>query len=120
MPSDVGTRAMVVALKAPHGGAKTSVEIHALTGLPIQTISNIYARAIRRGFEPNKRPLRLKDAWFEDAPLSKRTSAGDYITALFLINRFAEEKMAADINRKFMDTIKRQDTSRQVSKSKEP
>jgi hypothetical protein len=110
---------MVMALKAPYGGAKTSIEIHALTGLLIQIINNIYARAIRRGFEPNERPLRLKNAWLEDEPLPKRTSAGDYITALFLINLFAEEKGAADINRKFMDTIKRQDTLRQISKSKE-
>jgi hypothetical protein len=100
---------MVVAFKAPYGGAKTSIEIHALT---IQTTNNIYARAIRQGFEPNECPLCLKEAWLEDAPLSKRTLAGDYITALFIINLFTDEEVAAGINRKLKCTIKRQDTSR--------
>ncbi|KAM0187788.1 hypothetical protein ACHAPI_010938 [Fusarium lateritium] len=68
MPTDIATRALVVALMAPAGGAKTTIEIHAITGLPVQTIRNIYARAIQRGFEPNQCPLRVTDAMFKDTP----------------------------------------------------
>jgi hypothetical protein len=74
MPTDIATRALVVTLKAPSGAGKTSIEIQAMTGIPRRTIDDIYCRAIKRGFEPNERPLRLKNAWLEDAPRPGRPS----------------------------------------------
>ncbi|KAM4057193.1 hypothetical protein HRG_014841 [Hirsutella rhossiliensis] len=71
MKTDIATRASIVALKAPCVG-KSSAEIASLTGLPIRTINNIYARAIERGFEPNKLPLTIRDEWLQDAPRSGR------------------------------------------------
>ena len=59
MPTDIATRALIVTLKAPTGAAKTSIEISSITGIPIRTIDSIYARAIKRGFEPNQHPLSL-------------------------------------------------------------
>ena len=55
--TDIATRALVVTLKAPNGGAKTTAQIHLITGLPERTINQIYSRAIDRGFEPNESPL---------------------------------------------------------------
>ncbi|KAF4450169.1 hypothetical protein F53441_6687 [Fusarium austroafricanum] len=88
MQTDIATRAMVVALMAPSGGAKTTIEIHAITGLPVQTIRNIYAEAIRRGFEPNQRPLRLINAMVEDTTrhLECVRKTGDLIVAKAMID----------------------------------
>ncbi|KAK2937718.1 hypothetical protein FoTM2_000936 [Fusarium oxysporum f. sp. vasinfectum] len=72
--TDIATRALVVTLKAPHGGAKTTPQIHLLTGIPERTINKIYSRAIERGFEPNECPLKLIDAWLEDGSRSGRPS----------------------------------------------
>ena len=36
------------------------------------TINRIYAKAIERGFDPNIRPMIIKDEWVEDAPRSGR------------------------------------------------
>lgn len=58
--TDIATRALVVALKAPCGG-KTSAEIAALTGLSPRTVNSIYARAVERGFDPHQLPLTLRD-----------------------------------------------------------
>ncbi|RKK19273.1 hypothetical protein BFJ66_g17761 [Fusarium oxysporum f. sp. cepae] len=102
MPTDIATRALVVTLKAPSGGAKTTAEISALTGLAVRTINSIYARAIHRGFEPNETPLRLINEWLEDAPRSgrptKRTEeTKDLIIAKVSRDRYGREKSAADI-----------------------
>ncbi|KAF4457218.1 hypothetical protein F53441_782 [Fusarium austroafricanum] len=75
MPTDIATRALVVTLRAPSGAAKTTAEIHALTGISVLTINDIYARAIRRVFEPNKYiPYALSALWLEDVPRSGRPS----------------------------------------------
>jgi Transposase len=93
---------MVVTLKAPAGAAKTSLEIYGITGIPVRTVNSIYARAIERGFEPNERPLRLRNEWLEDAPRSgrprKRTQeTQDLIVAKVSRDRYGREKSAADI-----------------------
>jgi hypothetical protein len=45
MPStDIATGALVVTLKASSGAAKTTAEIHALTGHAIRTINKICGR----------------------------------------------------------------------------
>lgn len=64
---DLATRAMVVCLKTSCNG-KTTAEVATLTGLPPNTINNIYANAIARGFDPNKIPLDIQDCHFEDGP----------------------------------------------------
>ncbi|KAG7423456.1 hypothetical protein Forpi1262_v015371 [Fusarium oxysporum f. sp. raphani] len=102
MPTDIATRALVVTLKAPCGGAKTSLEIEAITGIPRRTIDSIYARAIKNGFEPNERPLRIINAWLEDRPRSGRPSKctaenQELIIAKVSRDRFGREKTAADI-----------------------
>ncbi|KAK0714517.1 hypothetical protein B0H67DRAFT_578355 [Lasiosphaeris hirsuta] len=71
--TDIATRALIVTLKSPVGG-KTSAQISEETGLSIRQINRIYARAIKRGFEPNHRPFILKDEWLEDASRSGRPS----------------------------------------------
>ncbi|RKK06469.1 hypothetical protein BFJ65_g18666 [Fusarium oxysporum f. sp. cepae] len=101
--TDIATRALVVTLKAPNGGAKTTAQIHLITGLPERTINQIYSRAIDRGFEPNESPLRLINAWLEDAPRSgrppKRTDENrDLIIAKVSTDRFGREKTLADIS----------------------
>ncbi|KAH7471808.1 hypothetical protein FOMA001_g12984 [Fusarium oxysporum f. sp. matthiolae] len=102
MPTDIATRALVVTLKAPAGAAKTTAEIEEITGIPYRTINAIYARAIRQGFEPNERPLRLQDAWLQNAPRSGRPTkqtkeTKELIFAKVSIDRYGREKSAADL-----------------------
>ncbi|KAJ4155561.1 hypothetical protein LMH87_000800 [Akanthomyces muscarius] len=70
---DIATRALVVTLKAPCSG-KTSTEVAGLAGISSRQVDRIYARAIKRGFDPNLRPIIIKDAYLEDAPRSGRPS----------------------------------------------
>ncbi|KAI8671803.1 hypothetical protein NCS57_00656700 [Fusarium keratoplasticum] len=69
--TDIATRALVVALKAPCSG-KTTEEVAAITGLSTRQVNRIYARAIYRGFDPNLRPLVIRDEYLRDAPRSGR------------------------------------------------
>jgi hypothetical protein len=71
--TDIATRAMVVALKAPCTG-KTTNEVVEITGLSTRQVNRIYSRAIERGFEPNARPVILRNEHVEDAPRSGRPS----------------------------------------------
>jgi len=68
--TDISTRALVVTLKSPFVG-KSTLQIADETGLSPRTIDSIYARAISRGFEPN-RPLKILPRFLEDAPRSGR------------------------------------------------
>lgn len=63
----------MVTLKSPIGG-RTTAEIVEKTGLSKRTVNDIYARAIRRGFDPNYLPLIIKDEYLKDAPRSGRPS----------------------------------------------
>ncbi|KAL7760724.1 hypothetical protein ACKLNR_010814 [Fusarium oxysporum f. sp. zingiberi] len=69
--TDIATRAFVVSLKAPCSG-KTSPEVAEISGLSIRQVDRIYARAIENGFDPNIRPLILKDEYLKDRPRSGR------------------------------------------------
>ncbi|KAJ5777758.1 hypothetical protein N7520_001004 [Penicillium odoratum] len=69
MPTDIATRAYVVALKA---NGKTTAEVSEPTNISIRTINYIYARACERGFDPNLRPAAICDAYVADAPRSGR------------------------------------------------
>ncbi|KAH8811308.1 hypothetical protein F5884DRAFT_781746 [Xylogone sp. PMI_703] len=71
--TDIATRALVVALKCPIVG-KSTTEIAEATGLNPRMINNIYAGAIRRGFNPNAIPLVVKDEYLQDAPRTGRPS----------------------------------------------
>ena len=70
--TDIATRALIVTLKSL--GGKSSPEVAYITGLQPRTVNSIYARAIERGFDPNIRPLIIKDEWLKDAPRSGRPS----------------------------------------------
>ena len=59
---DIATWALVVTLKAPSRGVKTTANIHNIIGFPQRIINSIYARAIKQGFEPNKHSLKLINA----------------------------------------------------------
>ncbi|KAM5361041.1 hypothetical protein ACJZ2D_013368 [Fusarium nematophilum] len=69
--TDIATRALVVALKAPCSGKPTE-EVAAITGLSVRQVNRIYARAIERGFDPNLRPIVVRDDYLRDAPRSGR------------------------------------------------
>jgi transposase len=99
--TDVATRAFVVALKSPVGGL-SSAEVSEKTGLTISTINRIYGRAIERGFDPNLRPLLIKDEWLQDAPRSGRPSkqtpdTKEKVVAKVRKDRYGREKSCADL-----------------------
>lgn len=102
MPStDLATRALIVALKSPLYG-KTSVEIEVQTGVKERTINNIYARAIKAGFDPNARPMIICNEWLADKPRSGRPAKlGDelnqIVTEKVSTDRYGREKSAAQI-----------------------
>ena len=58
---DIATRAVLVALKVI---GKTTDEVVELTSLDARTVNEIYGRAIMAGFDPNVRPLRIRDSYF--------------------------------------------------------
>jgi hypothetical protein len=94
------TRAAVVTLKAV--GKQTSATISWLTGLSVNQVNRIYARAISRGFDPNYRPFTLKDEWLEDAPRSGRPSKQTDSTTESVVtevrkDRYGCKKTAANI-----------------------
>jgi hypothetical protein len=68
--TDIATRALVVILKAY--SIQPTTEIAAITGVSTPQINRIYARAIERGFDPDQRPLALRDDYLIDAPRSGR------------------------------------------------
>ncbi|KAJ5202015.1 uncharacterized protein N7498_006678 [Penicillium cinerascens] len=59
MPADTATRGLIIGLKAT---GKSYSEIAELTELPRSTIQRIYETAVKRGFDPQKRPLEICDA----------------------------------------------------------
>lgn len=68
---DIAARAIVVALKVlPE--IKSNAEVERLTGVPARTVGNIYAKAIANGFNPDPKPLVIKDAFLEDHARSGR------------------------------------------------
>ncbi|KAK4125883.1 hypothetical protein N657DRAFT_642629 [Parathielavia appendiculata] len=71
--TDLATRALIVTLKSPLVGMKTA-DVAEKTGCSVRQVQRIYASAIERGFDPNERPLILKDERLEDAPRSGRPS----------------------------------------------
>jgi transposase len=99
MHTDVATRAFVVGLKST---GKTTNEVADLTGLQPRTINRIYGRAIERGFDPNQRPLAIRDDYLVDAsrsgrPKKQTPETQDKILAKVRFDRYGREKTCADI-----------------------
>ncbi|KAK2670227.1 hypothetical protein RAB80_014364 [Fusarium oxysporum f. sp. vasinfectum] len=84
--TDIATRAFVVSLKAPCSG-KTTNEVAEITGLSVNLVNRIYARAIKRGFDPNVRPLILRNGYLEDTPRSGRPSKQTEETKELIISK---------------------------------
>lgn len=72
--TDIATRALVVTLKAPCGGAKTTSEVAFLAGISPRSVDRIYGQACQRGFDPNLQPVVIKNEYLEDAPCTGRPS----------------------------------------------
>ncbi|CAI0645621.1 unnamed protein product [Colletotrichum noveboracense] len=99
--SDPIQRAVVIALRSPHGG-KTTKEISQITGLPVRSINRIYARAVEAGFEPNEKALVILPDHVIDKPRSgrpkKQTAAAiNAVTSKVSRDRYGREKNCADI-----------------------
>lgn len=82
MGHGIATRAAVIAYRVV---GMSSADISKLTGVPVRTINLIWTRAIERGFNPNVRPLNLKDAHLKDAgrpgrPRKKDKAAQNEVT----------------------------------------
>ncbi|KAG5913834.1 hypothetical protein E4U61_006468, partial [Claviceps capensis] len=67
--NDNSTRTSVLTLKATGFSTK---EVASLTGVPTRTINYIFAKAVKRGFNPQDRPLNIKNHLVEDGPRSGR------------------------------------------------
>lgn len=99
MHTELSTRALIVGLKS---AGKTSVEVAELTSIPVRTVNDIFARAIKRGFDPNRRPLQLQDVYLADAPRSGRprkqtTDVQAEILTKVRLDRYRREKTYANI-----------------------
>lgn len=100
--TDIATRALIITLKSSFGGAKTTPEVSCLTGIPARTVNSIYARAIERGFDPNVRPLDLKDEHLKDGVRLGRPSKDSQETRHLLLakvrlDRYGREKTCAQL-----------------------
>jgi len=89
---------LIIAYKAD---GKTNHEITGLIGAEKRRINLIYALAIKRGFDPAVRPLKLETKHVEDAPRSGRPSkqqqAFKKVVNLVRRDRYGREKTCADI-----------------------
>jgi transposase len=99
--TDIVTRSSVVSLKSPCNG-KTTNEVAEITGLSVNQVNRIYNRAIQRRFDPNIRPLLLRNEYLEDAPRSGRPTkqteeVKDLIISKLERDRYGREKTAAII-----------------------
>ena len=99
--TDISTRALIITLKSPVVGL-SSADIFATTGISISTINRIYGRAIQRGFDPNIRPLVIKDEWLEDAsrsgrPRKQTPETTERVVAKVRKDRYGREKSCADL-----------------------
>ena len=95
---DLATRALIIAYKAD---GKTNQEITGLTGVKKRTINSIYARAIKRGFNPALRPIKLENKHVKDASRSRRPlkqqEAFEKVVSLVRRDQYSREKTCADI-----------------------
>jgi transposase len=97
-PYNISTRALLITLKAT---GKSNDEITTLTGIPKRTINSVFARAIKRGFDPCQRPIQLKDEYLVDGMRSGRPSKqkefAESVIDTVRTDRYGREKSCADI-----------------------
>jgi transposase len=98
--TDISTRALVVGLKA--GSGMITAQVAAITGLSTRQVNRIYSRAIERGFDPDMRPLTIRDDWLCDAPRSGRPRTAtealkDELVTKVSRDRYAREKSCAEL-----------------------
>ena len=101
--TDIATRALVVSLKSPCYG-KSTAEVVTITGLSKSTVNKIYARAVARGFNPDKQPIIIRDCYLEDAPHKGRPTklteeTKEAVLAKLRCDQHEREKTCADISR---------------------
>jgi transposase len=99
MKTNSANRASVVAFKA---SGLTTTQVQDLTGIPSRTINDIYARAIKRGFDPAIRPIRIADSFVNDAarsgrPTKQTEDVKKQILEKVRRDRYGREKTCADI-----------------------
>jgi len=99
--TDIATRAIIVTLKSPLVGMKTSDVVKKL-GCSARQVQRIYGRAIERGFDPNETPFVLKDKWLQDAPRSGRPTKQTPETTQAIVakvqhDRYGQERTCADL-----------------------
>lgn len=85
---DVATRAVVVGLKALTGWS--SADIALLMGISVRQVNRIYARAVKAGFDPTVRPLKISNGLFADLPRTGRPT-----------------KLTAEIRDRIIDIVQR-------------
>ncbi|KAF2230163.1 hypothetical protein EV356DRAFT_454440 [Viridothelium virens] len=66
---DLATRGAVITLRAL---GYSNTQVSQTTGVPNRTVTNIYKKACSRGFDPNIRPLAIKDEYVEDVQRTGR------------------------------------------------
>jgi hypothetical protein len=63
------TKALIIALMATE---MRTFDIYAITSISQRTIQSIFINAIKRGFDPNLRPMVLLNKYVDEAPRSSR------------------------------------------------
>ncbi|KAJ3495529.1 hypothetical protein NLG97_g3332 [Lecanicillium saksenae] len=104
--TDIATRALIVTLKAY--GEKSSPEIGVLTGVTRHTVNRLFAKAKERGFDPDVRPITLKNEHLEDAPrpgrpLKQTEEIIQQVITKIQRDRYGREKTAATIAAKLTE-----------------
>ncbi|KAJ5128932.1 hypothetical protein N7448_002641 [Penicillium atrosanguineum] len=79
MQVEASTRAFVMALKV---SGKNYSEIADLTGLPKRSVRGICDFAVNKGFDADKRPLEIKDAYFASQVRGERKRSPEKKTAV--------------------------------------
>jgi transposase len=97
---DIATRAFVLGLKCC--GTSTT-EAASISGVSIRQVNRIYARALKRGFDPSCRPVNIKDDFVKDEPRPGRPSKQtkemqEKIVSKVRRDRYGREKTCADIS----------------------
>ena len=85
------TRAMIVALKCPVGGRSAS-DLARILGLSARAINATYSRALKRGFDPARRPLVILEEYLLDEPRSGRPTKAEKAAKLAAAAAAAEAR----------------------------
>jgi len=69
--TDIATRVIIITLKSPFIGIKTS-NVAKKLGYSTRQVQRIYKRVIERKFNPNETPFILKNKWLQNTPRSNQ------------------------------------------------